>query len=176
MTAYIALLRGVNVGGRAKIAMADLRAVLTNLGYTDVRTLLQSGNAVFDATGDEAEVEQAVEAALAGELGLTTRCLIRTGAQVRAVIEANPLAGLNDDGSKMVAGFLSEMPGAEAAAAFDPVALDPDNVRVGDRVVYQWCPDGISNAPTVGVFVERKWKVVLTGRNWNTVTKLAAMA
>ncbi|GLZ41279.1 DUF1697 domain-containing protein [Actinokineospora sp. NBRC 105648] len=176
MSAYVALLRGVNVGGRAKIAMADLRSVLAGLGYGDVRTLLQSGNAVFTAAAKPAAVAAAVESALETELGLTTRCLIRTGDELRAVIAAHPFAEVADNGSRMVAAFLSELPAAAVRAEHDPVALDPERIRLGDRVIYQWCPDGISEAPLMGPYVERKWKVVVTARNWNTVTKLADMA
>ncbi|WP_018683519.1 DUF1697 domain-containing protein [Actinokineospora enzanensis] len=177
MTSYIALLRGVNVGGRAKIAMADLRAVLTGLGCGDVRTLLQSGNAVFTAPEvDPAELESTIEAALAAELGLTTRCLIRTGDEMRAVVAANPLADIADNGSKFAIAFLATEPDPALAAEHDPVTVDPDNIRVGDRVIYQWCPDGLSKPPFLGPFLERKWKIAATVRNWNTTTKLAAMA
>ncbi|SES48878.1 DUF1697 domain-containing protein [Actinokineospora terrae] len=169
MTAYAALLRGVNVGGRSKLPMADLRAVLTGLGYADVRTLLQSGNAVLRTDADAADVEQAVERALLAEVGLTTRCLVRTGDELRAVLAGNPFTEA-DNGSKMVAAFVSSVPDSPG---FDPVTLDPERVRVGDRVIYQWCPDGISNAPLVVPVVEKKWGVVVTARNFNTVTKLA---
>ena len=84
-------------------------------------------------------------------------------------------ADVADNGSRMMALFLSAAPDPEAAAAHDPVALDPDRVRVGDRVIYQWCPDGVLKAPDVSAFVMKHWKVTVTGRNWNTVTKLADM-
>ncbi len=172
MSAYAALLRGVNVGGRSKISMADLKAVLSGLGYQDVRTLLQSGNAVFTATEGPDELEAAIEAVLAAELGLRTRCLVRSNADLRAVVAGHPFADVADNGSKMVALFLSANPAPGAGVEHDPVALDPDRIRVGDRVVYQWCPNGVSEAPLVGPFLERKWGVVATGRNWNTVGKL----
>ncbi|GAA3023835.1 DUF1697 domain-containing protein [Actinokineospora globicatena] len=171
MTAYAALLRGVNVGGRAKLPMADLRAVLTGLGYADVRTLLQSGNAVLSTDASAEVVERAVEEALLAEIGLKTRCLVRTGDELRAVLAASPFPEA-DDGSKMVAAFVSSVPDAPE---FDPVTIDPERVRVGDRVIYQWCPDGISNSPLVVPVVEKKWGVAVTARNFNTVTKLAAL-
>lgn len=173
MTRYAALLRGVNVGGRTKIAMADLRAVLADLGLSDVRTLLNSGNAVFDSDADPAELEGRVEVALADRLGLVTRCLVRTGDDVRAALAAHPFDGVADDGSRMLAVFLSADPAPSAAAEHDPVALDPDNIRVGPRVVYQWCPDGVSAAPLLVPFLEKRWRVTATARNWNTVSKLA---
>lgn len=173
MTEHVLLLRGVNVGGRAKLAMSDLRAVLTSLGYGGVRTLLQSGNAVF--TTDTAPSEQAIESAIAEHTGLRTRCLLRTGDELRAVVAGHPFAAVADNGSRMLAVFLAGDPDPDLAAEHDPVALDPDHIRLGERVVYQWCPDGISQAPELVPFLDRRWKVVGTARNWNTVTKLAAL-
>ncbi|MGX7823695.1 DUF1697 domain-containing protein [Actinokineospora sp. 24-640] len=173
MTAYVLLLRGVNVGGRAKLAMADLRAVLTSLGYGGVRTVLQSGNAVF--TTDAVPSEQAVESALAEHTGLRTRCLVRTGDELRAVVAGHPFTAVADNGSRMLAVFLDSDPDPARAAEHDPVALDPDHIRLGERVIYQWCPNGIAEAPELVPFLDRRWKVVGTARNWNTVGKLAAL-
>ncbi|UVS76385.1 DUF1697 domain-containing protein [Actinokineospora sp. UTMC 2448] len=170
MTGYVLLLRGVNVGGRTKLAMAELRAVLEDLGFGDVRTVLQSGNAVF--TADTEPDEREIQAALAERTGLDTRCLVVTAPRLRAVVDGHPFRDVADDGSRMVAIFLEADPDPAVAAAHDPVALDPERIRVGDRVVYQWCPDGISKAPPVVPFLDRRWKVVGTARNWNTVTKL----
>ncbi|MGQ0839918.1 DUF1697 domain-containing protein [Actinokineospora sp.] len=175
MSGFVALLRGVNVSGHKKIAMADLRVLLTDLGFGDVRTLLQSGNAAFTADDSPASLESRIEDALVGRFELATRCLVRTGDELRAVLAAHPLVSLADNGSRMLAIFLSDDPDPALAATHDPVALDPEHVRVGKRVIYQWCPDGVAEAPLVGPFVERRWKVTATGRNWNTVTKLAAM-
>lgn len=176
MSGYAALLRGVNVSGHRKIAMADLRELLTGLGFADVRTLLQSGNATFSVDGtNAAALEGLLEATLLERLDLTTRVLVRTGDDLRSVMAAHPFAAKADNGSKMVALFLSANPAPEVAAEHDPRVLDPENIAVGDRVVYQWCPDGVSNAPVLGPWLERRWKVAATGRNWNTVGKLAAL-
>lgn len=176
MPRFVVLLRGINVGRAKRVAMADLRALLSDVGYTDVRTLLQSGNAVV--LGDDADpAGQAtrIEAAITVRLGMDVRCVVRTGDELRAVVEGHPLAEVATDGSKMMALFLSATPDPRLLAAHDPVALDPDHVRLGDRVVYQWCPHGVLRAPAVGTFVERNLAVSVTGRNWNTVTKLAAL-
>jgi uncharacterized protein (DUF1697 family) len=169
MTRYAALLRGVNVGGHKKIAMADLRSVLTDLGFGDVRTLLASGNAVFtaDAPPDSATIENAL-----AELGLTTRCVLLTADEIRAVIEAHPLVSVADNGSRMVAVFLSD--DLEPALADEVVALAPEHIRVGSKVIYQWCPDGILEAPELVPLVKKRTGIVATARNWNTVTKIAA--
>jgi uncharacterized protein (DUF1697 family) len=175
MARYAALLRGINVGGKAKITMADLRELLAELGFTEVTTLLQSGNAVFtSARGEPERLAGRIEQGLAEKFGMTVRCLLRTGPELRAVVDANPLAEVATNGSRMMALFLSQQPDANLLAAHDPIELAPEQVRLGDRVIYQWCPDGVMAAPPVGPFAERYLKVAVTGRNWNTVTKLAA--
>lgn len=175
MTRYVALLRGINVGRAKQIPMADLRTLLTDLGYADVATLLRSGNAVFSGTGDPAEVASGIEEAIKGKFGMTVGCVVRDGADVAAVIAANPLPDAAAEGSRYLVHFLSAAPDPALLEVNDPVRLDPDRIRIGDRVVYQWCPDGIMAAPDVGTFVVKNLGVVATGRNWNTVTKLAAM-
>ena len=170
---YVALLRGINVGRNKRVAMADLRELLAGLGYTGVRTHLQSGNAVF--TAPRGAHAARIEAAIADQLDLDVRCLIRTGPELRAVIDGHPLADVATDGSRMMALFLSATPDPALTAAHDPLALDPDRARLGDGVIYQWCPDGVLKAPPVGTTAEKQWKVSVTGRNWNTVTKLAEL-
>jgi uncharacterized protein (DUF1697 family) len=176
MTRYAALLRGVNVGRAKRIAMAELRELLAGLGFTGVRTHLQSGNAVFAAPQQpETGLARRIEHALAEQAGLDTRCLVRDAAALRAVVAANPLGSVAADGSKLLALFLSDAPAPDAAAGHDPRELDPARVRLGEKVIYQYCPGGVLAAPPVAAFVERHWHVAVTARNWNTVTKLAGM-
>lgn len=175
MTRYVALLRGINVGRAKQIPMADLRTLLTGLGYTDVATLLRSGNAVFTGSGSPTEVASRIEDAVETKFGMTVGCVVRDGAELTAVIAANPLPEAAAEGSRYLVHFLSAAPDRALLDANDPVRLDPEHIRLGDRVVYQWCPDGIMAAPDVGTYVVKNLGVVATGRNWNTVTKLAAM-
>jgi len=176
MPGYAALLRGVNVGGKGKLAMEDLRKLLSALGYAEPRTLLQSGNAVFTSrSAKPEEIARRIERALQEELGMAIRCLVRSAAELRAVIEGNPLQRVATDGSRMLALFLSAAPDAKLLSANDPTQLEPEHIRLGDRVIYQWVPEGFLKAPNVSAFVEKKWKLTVTARNWNTVTKLHAM-
>ncbi|MQA02098.1 MAG: DUF1697 domain-containing protein [Streptosporangiales bacterium] len=173
MARYAALLRGINLGRTRKVPMADLRALLDRLGYRDVWTVLNSGNAVF--TGDDmepADLEKELEAALAAEFAMDVPCLVRTADEMRATVADNPLGQIATNGSRLMAHFLSVPPEPAVLAAHDPVELDPERVRVGDRVIYQWCPDGLVAAPPVGDFVAKHLGVTVTTRNWNTVTKL----
>jgi uncharacterized protein (DUF1697 family) len=176
MTEYIALLRGINVGGKAKLPMAQLREALTAEGFTNVRTLLQSGNVVLDAARTTPEkLEGRLEKLIKDRFGLNVSCLVRTGSELRDAVAVNPLAELADDGSKMMVIFLDAEPDPALLAEHDPVALDPERIVRRGRVIYQWCPNGILEAPPVPAIVERTLKVRATARNWNTATKLQAM-
>lgn len=176
MARYAVLIRGINVGGRQKLAMADLRAVLTGLGCTGARTLLQSGNAVFDAEGRPAgRLEEDIEAGIAELAGLSVRCLVRESSELDAVIAANPFGHVTD-GARLYALFLSAQPDPRLVTQHDPAGLDPGRVSLGDRVIYHWCPAGYSQAPPVAAYTEKRLQVAVTARNWNTVTKLAALA
>jgi uncharacterized protein (DUF1697 family) len=173
---FAALLRGINVGRNKRVAMRDLREIFGSLGHVDVKTYLNSGNVVFTSRSENPQkLANEIEQALDGTLGMSVRCVIRTAAELDAVIEGNTLIDVTADGSRMLALFVSEQPDAAVLAAFDPSTLGPGHIRVGDRTVYQWCPDGILAAPNLSAFLEKHWKVVVTARNWNTVTKLAAL-
>lgn len=176
MPRYAVLLRGINVGGNKKVAMADLRRLLSGLGFIDVQTLLQSGNAVFGYRRTKPEgLARRIEGAIRDQLGLEVSCIVRSREEMQAVIADNPLPPAAEDGSKFLVVFLSGPPDPEQLAEHDPVELAPDRIRLGDRVIYQWCPDGILAAPAAGGFVEKYLSVTATGRNWKTVTKLGAL-
>lgn len=167
MNGYAVLLRGVNVGGNRKVPMAELRSLLVELGFTQVRTLLQSGNAVLLGEGD---VAGRVEAALAETYGVEIRCLALTRAELQAAADGDPLTDLADDGSRAVVMWLFDDIGDPALVE----ALDPGRIAVRGRLVYQWCPDGISRSPDVAALIRKEWKVAATARNRNTVEKLLA--
>ncbi|WP_219412946.1 DUF1697 domain-containing protein [Pseudonocardia nigra] len=174
MPRYVALLRGINVGRAKRIAMADLRALLGDLGYSDVRTHLNSGNAVFTgAEADPAEHAARIATGLLDRLGLDVRCVVLTADELRAIVDGHPLPEIASNGSRMLANVLAAPLDPALLAAHDPIALDPQNARLGSRVIYQWCPDGVLQAPPVGEFVEKHLGVAVTARNWNTISKLA---
>ena len=176
MARYVALLKGINVGRHRQIAMDDLRASLGEVGLTGVRTHLRSGNAVFSSDELDADVlASAIERRIAEDLGMEVRCVVRTRGEMEAVVAGNPLADVATDGSKLMAHFLSDPPHPDRLAAHDPRLLDPGRIDLGDRVIYQWCPDGLLVAPPVGTFAERHLGVTVTARNWNTVTRLAEL-
>jgi uncharacterized protein (DUF1697 family) len=173
---YVALLRGINVGKAQRLAMADLRALLGDLGHTAVRTHLNSGNALFTgADAPPAELAAEIEAAIAERAGLDVRCIVLTAEEIRAIVDGHPLADVATNGSRMMANILAATPDPGLLAAHDPLALDPDNARLGNRVIYQWCPDGVLAAPPVGGYAEKNLGITVTARNWNTLTKLAEL-
>lgn len=169
---YIALLRAVNLGGHKKIAMPALRDTLTALGYTDVTTYVQSGNAVFTAPESPA-VATDIETRLTADLGLTTEVIVRTADELQDVIEKNPLEVREP--AKFGVLFLYEPPAPSWMDGFDPGDFTPDVVRVADRELYFDLPNGFGRAK-LPLFIGRRLKVPATMRNWNTVTKLAELA
>jgi uncharacterized protein (DUF1697 family) len=174
---YAALLRGVNVGGNKKIAMADLRLLLTGLGHGDVKTHLQSGNAVFTADREDAAALAAeLEAALAAELALVSRVTLRSGPELAAVVEASPFPGADDAPSRHLVQFLFE-PLAKAdralLAGVDPAGFAPEDYVVGKGVIYFRFEPNISDSRLGAAFTKQVGKkIAMTGRNWNTVRKL----
>jgi uncharacterized protein (DUF1697 family) len=170
---YVALLRAVNVGGRNRIAMTRLRELLTGLGYGDVRTHLQSGNAVFTAAGmPRARVAQQIEQALLAELDLAARVLVRTRAELERVVAGNPLLDVAGNHARLIVTFLSAVPDAAAVGELVPADFEPDVFAVGEREIYAWYPDGVRTTRLSNAFWERRFGVVATGRNWRTVTRL----
>ncbi len=179
-TTLIALIRGINVGPSKRVAMADLRDLLAGLGYTDVRTHLQSGNAVFSTGSKPAAVAADIEESLAEKVGVRASVVVRTGRQLTAAMAADPLGDIADNGSRHFLGFLSAEPDRAKVAAIPELGADadtaPDVVRlVGDHL-YLWCPNGILKATFSKIDWDRKLGVVVTMRNWNTATKLADLA
>jgi len=179
VSTYLALLRGINVSRHQRIAMADLRALLTGLGYTDVATHLQSGNALFRSGGTPEALAGEIEAAIATELGLTVRVLVRSGDELRRVVEANPLAEVATDPSKLLVTFLSAPTADADLDAVDPSGYAPEVMAIGSREVYVWYPDGVRKAKLSPLFFEKRYpaeaRAAATARNWNTLTKLVTM-
>ncbi len=178
-TTQIALIRGINVGTAKRVAMADLRKMLAGLGYSDVRTLLNSGNAVFTTTDSSSAVTAAVEQGLREELKVPARVLVRSRAQVVAAMAADPFGDIATDGSKHFLGFL-DTPPTNAVADIAELAEDantaPDLARLVDDHLYLWCPNGISRATFAAVNWDKKLGTAVTVRNWNTTCKLVDLA
>ncbi|MFI6103415.1 DUF1697 domain-containing protein [Streptomyces sp. NPDC051310] len=179
---YAALLRGINVGGRRQVPMAQLRALLAELGYGDARTYLQSGNAVFTAAAgtapaDEqalgAELEQAIEK----HFGFRVDCLVRSGPYLSAVADACPFPAAELQGKQLHVTFFSGPVGPERYASLDREAFLPEEFSLGDRALYLYAPEGLGRSKLAEALARPALNkgVVGTTRNWNTVVKLVEM-
>ncbi|MET9534770.1 DUF1697 domain-containing protein [Streptomyces sp. NPDC006649] len=177
-TRYAVLLRGINVGGNRKVPMADLRELLTGLGHGDVRTYLNSGNAVFSSgTADEDRLAAAVEEAVADRFGFTVDCLVRSGAYLRTVADGCPFRAAGLQGKQLHVTYFSGPVEPDRFAALDQQAYLPEEFRLGDRALYLYAPDGLGRSKLAEALNRRAVNKGITGtsRNWNTVLKLAEM-
>lgn len=174
MTRYLALLRGINVGGRQKVRMADLRALLSDLGYAEVVTLLQSGNAVFSTAVQPAGVLATdIEARISSELGLTVTVMVRTEDDLRRVVGQIPFAVR--DPAKCAVAFLAAPIDRAQVAAIDHSAFTPEELVAGERELYLYFPDGMGRSKLLPILARDTFGPA-TVRNWNTITKLLALA
>ena len=176
MTTYIGLLRGINVGGNKMVAMAELREMVTALGFSDVKTLLQSGNVVFRRPARaSAKLESQLEAALEKRFGMHVDFHVRTAGEWRALVDANPfpVEAKNDPGHVLVTCFKAPLDPASVEALRAAIP-GRETLHVDGRHLYMVFPDGIgtSKAPALA---DKKLGARGTARNWNTVLKLAAL-
>jgi uncharacterized protein (DUF1697 family) len=172
----VALLRAVNLVRRNRIAMGDLRDLIHGLGYERARTLLQSGNVVYDSQDTPEKASERIRVALARELGLDVGVLVRTQADLKKIVAHNPLAGEATDPKRYMVTFLSDKPPAGLVGEVDASQYEPERFAVNGREIYTWFPDGVQGARLTHAFWERRLKLTATARNWNTVEKLLAMA
>lgn len=170
------LLRGINVGGKSKLAMPDVRRVLATLGYSDVQTYLQSGNVIAEVgRKSPSTVERAVYAALNAEFGLPTAVMVRTGRELAAVVEANPFPAEAAREPRFVhVAFLADKPDPAEVAALDPDRYAPERFAFGpDRELYLYFANGSGRSKmATGEPMKLGWT---TSRNWNTVVKIAEL-
>ena len=183
---HVALLRGINLGGRNKVAMADLRALVGELGHTGVSTYIQSGNVLFSAPPDaEADaLALALTEAIAAKLGVASPVVVLTRDELAQVVAANPFPG-EPDHRRVHAVVLSEPPGSELTAKLDAAVAQSaakgfgDEIEVIDRTLYLHTPDGYGRsdlaATLMRIVSSPKAGTTGTARNWATMTKLLAL-
>jgi uncharacterized protein (DUF1697 family) len=174
-TTWVALLRGINVGRNKRIAMSDLRDLLISVGFADVRTHLQSGNAIFSGARQKpAAIEQEISAGIRKAFGMDVAVLVRSAAELAAVVEANPFIARGVTTNELHATFLAAPPAAAKIAAVDRDAATPDEYALGERVIYLRLRNGVMGSRLPN------WDKVLglptTTRNWNTTTRLRDLA
>jgi len=178
VTTYFALLRGINVGGHNQVAMADLRSLLVDLGFDAVQSLLQSGNLVFRSrTRARATLQRVLEEGVRASLGLETDFFVRTAEEWQAVIARNPFRKEAErDPGHLVVFFMKDAPKARDVKALRTAITGPEVVRADGTEAYIVYPIGQGRSRLTNVLIEAKLGTRGTGRNWNTVLRLGAIA
>jgi uncharacterized protein (DUF1697 family) len=178
MPAYIAMLRGINIGPHKRIKMERLRATFEELGFARVQTYIQSGNVVFKwGKTAPASLCKKIEARLVDDFGFSVAVILRTREEMQKVVRDNPL--LKEKGieaSKLHVVFLSEAPAAVALEKLQSLTLAPDRTRCRGKELYFYFPNGVSGSSLWKHPLDRVLAVTPTMRNWNTVNRLCKMA
>ncbi|HXA52756.1 MAG TPA: DUF1697 domain-containing protein [Candidatus Acidoferrum sp.] len=175
----VSLLRGVNLGPHRRVRMEPLRAVYEGLGLRNVQTLLQSGNVLFCcAERGYAKLGARIEDAIEREFGFRAAAVQRTASELRDVVARNPFAERpNIDPSKLLVDFLGMTPDADAQARLTALRVEPEEIRIVGSELYIYYPNGMARPKLTPAQLDRALgKLPATGRNWNTVTKLAELA
>jgi len=175
MKRYIALLRGINVGKAKRVPMADLRALMEDLGHGGVRTLLNSGNAVFDAkAGGAASHAKQLRAAILDKMGVDCEIIVKTADELAAAIAEHPLRRHADDDARLLVMFTQEASSLALLKSLEDEDWAPEAFAVGTHAAWLWCANGIIES-RVSKAVGKVLKDRGTARNWATVQKLQAM-
>jgi uncharacterized protein (DUF1697 family) len=177
-TTFIALLRGINVGGHKPVAMSDLKAMLAKLGFKDARSILQSGNLIFRSDSDDShDLESMLEAETHKRLGVQADFLTRSAKEWKGIVERNPFRKEAEaDPGHLVVMFLKTAPKANEVSAAQDAIVGRETLRADGRQMYIVYPDGIGRSRLTNVLLEKKLGARGTARNWNTVLKLLTVA
>ena len=170
MPRYLGLLRGVNVGGKHKLPMAELRALVEALGHTEVSTFIQSGNVIFTAA--RPVTPGSLETAIHDRLGIDTTVVLRTSSELERIVQANPFA--DRDPAVLHVGFLARRPAATTVSDLAVDRFDPEQCAIRGTECYLYLPNGMGRAK-LPAYLDRRIEIPVTVRNWNTVTKLLAL-
>lgn len=175
---YVALLRAVNVAGHQPVAMADLREAVSQLGFADAKTVLQSGNLVCrGAARSRASLERLLEGGFAERLALETDVFVRTAADLDAIVAANPFADAATRApGHLVVLFLKRAPDDAEVGALRAAVKGRELVHVSGTELLAVYPDGIGRSRLTAALIERTLRTRATGRNWNTILKAQALA
>ena len=173
MTKYIAILRGINVGGKRKILMADLKELFSEIGFADIQTYIQSGNVIFNTKrkDDNIELANKIEQSIAKNYDFKVPVIVRNVEELNEVISNNPFFEKNDI-ERLHLTFLKEVPETEKLDKIKTYDYSPDKFEIKDKNVFVYCSGKYSDSKLTNKFFESKLKVLATTRNWKTVLKL----
>jgi uncharacterized protein (DUF1697 family) len=174
----VAMLRGVNLGAHQKISMPALKSLCSSLGLRDVQTYIQSGNVVFrEESEDLATLARRLAERMEAEFGFRTVVIVRTASELRKVIAKNPFAGrAGIEPNRLLVVFMDRTPTRQARDQVLAMPCDPEELRISNREVYIYYPNGMARPKIPLARLEKVLQCSSTGRNWNTVNKLMAMA
>ena len=176
MPTYVSLLRAVNLGSHQKLKMSELAAAYESSGVTNVRTYIQSGNVVFQATSALAErVGTEVPRRIAEGFGLRVPVIIRTTKEFRDTVKRHPFVAEARDPTHLHIGFLADVPHPESVASLDPARSDVDSFAVLGKAVFLYVPGGMARTKLTTDYFDRRLGTVMTVRNWRTVNTLVEM-
>jgi len=176
MAVHVAMLRGINLGAHRRVPMADLRTLLTEAGYEDVRTYVQSGNIVLRSPAKPAQVERELQTLISERFGFDVPVVARSRAQLAAVVKANPLGEAADDPKHYQVSFLAEKPPAHLVRRMQERAVESERIVARGREIYAWHPEGVARSKLWNALAGKDLGVTATARNWTTVTTLLDMA
>ncbi len=175
MASFVALLRGVNVGSSKRVPMAELRALLAALGYTDVQTLLNSGNAVFASPGGSATTHATrIQAAIAEHLGVAVPVIVKSAKEMAAIESGNALVTIATDPSRLLVAFTRTASDLQGLAVLTQFLQPPERLHVGGHAAYLWCANGILKSKAGEALLGRHGRAATT-RNWATLLKICAI-
>ena len=175
MPRFVALLRGINVGKGKRVPMAELRAMLTALGYRNVQTLLNSGNAVFESAGRSTATHASrIRAAIAKKLGIDVPVIVKSSADIAAIQKENTLAAIASEPSRLLVAFTASAADLNALVTSALLISPPERFLLGEHAAYLWCPEGILKSKAAEALLGKAGRAATT-RNWATVEKISAL-
>ncbi|WKV13196.1 DUF1697 domain-containing protein [Marivirga harenae] len=174
METKIAILRGINVGGKRKILMADLKILMQNLGYQNIQTYIQSGNIIFKADEklQNKEIAAGIETAILNKFDFEVPVIVLSKNEIESAVANNPFYTSDADINNLHLTFLSEEPDKEKLALIEIVDCTPDQFKIINKNVFIYCEASYHKSKLTNDLFERKLKIKATTRNWKTVLKL----
>jgi len=177
LSVYVALLRGINVGGAKTVKMEKLRDTFEKLGFGGVRTYVNSGNVVFEsAPTDTGVLSKKIADKISVDFGFSVRVFVRSSDELQSVVEKNPfLKEKRIDESRLHVTFLTEQPSKATLARLDSLGADPDRYSSNGREIYLYCPNGYGRSKLSNNALEKALSLTATTRNWKTVNTVASL-
>ena len=177
MTTFVSLIRGINVGGHQTVRIDELKELYTSLGFKDIVTYIQSGNIVFTShDADLAHLPRQIEDSFAQKFGFRAKVMVRTSAELQAIIDCNPFQNQPmKESNRVVVMFLDASPDRGLLKDLQESYAGPEEFYLIGQELYIYYPNGMGRSKLSNAFLEKKLKTAGTARNWNTVLQLQTL-